>query len=368
MNVVHNRSLRVLIITLLTLALSLAFPIQSTKAKDDDKLDWIDETFNPTINTVVEEFNQSMQINWYINLSNHLILGDKDLTVENLENLRSEIEQYKKRIESIEIPNEINRKIKKNIKKINRNINKALSRTDKRAKKLIKRIKKDKKVTSIQALKSEYKRISKVNDIYTKLNDKHETNLVVLEFIEPVKINEDEAKKIIKRHEKELFRLNEEKKNKEIEDAKNKLIDDYLDSINESTVVGKSEVIIYDAFKASYDLPDDTVTVVEYDENSKTLTATVRGKDGWSDKSIGRGFYEDSSSVYRELYEDKRIDEVWLTITFPMLDQYGNLSDDEVMRTWMSRETMDKVNWKNFNYLNLLDVVDGKMIFPQFVQ
>lgn len=134
------------------------------------------------------------------------------------------------------------------------------------------------------------------------------------------------------------------------------------------TVLEDSKDILYDIFKSGDDPIDETIVSIEFDESDNSLMATVKGKDGWSDESIGRGFYEDSTIAYRQLSSDKRIDEVWISITFPMQDQYGNIEEEVVMETWMSRETMDKINWDNFNYANLLDVVDGQMVYPQFVQ
>lgn len=130
----------------------------------------------------------------------------------------------------------------------------------------------------------------------------------------------------------------------------------------------RSKEFMYSVFESGDDGIDETVSSIEFDEDEKILMATVKGKDGWSEKSIGLGFYEDSTTVYRELSKDERIEEIWLTITFPMQDTYGNVENQEVMATWLSRETMDKVNWKNFDYRNLLDIVDGKRIYPQFVQ
>lgn len=136
----------------------------------------------------------------------------------------------------------------------------------------------------------------------------------------------------------------------------------------EDSVLSKSNDFIFNVFQSGDDEISETIIDSEFDDIEKVLMVTVKGKDGWSDKSIGLGFYEDSTAVYRELAKDERIDEVWLTITFPMKDSYGNVDDEDVMSTWMSRETMDKTNWKSFNYDNLLDIVNGVKIYPQFVQ
>lgn len=135
----------------------------------------------------------------------------------------------------------------------------------------------------------------------------------------------------------------------------------------EQSVLESSKNILYEIFKFGDDEIDETIVNIEFNESDKSLIATVKGKDGWSEKSIGEGFYMDSTAAYRELAKDKRISEVWISITFPMKDEYGNI-EEEVMSTWMSRESMEKINWGNFDYKKLLDVVDGKRIYPQFVQ
>ncbi len=176
--------------------------------------------------------------------------------------------------------------------------------------------------------------------------------------------SDDEKKKVdeLKKQQQEEQRSQEEERM-----AKEKAEKAAVEKEN-NTVQTKSRKVIYDVFKSGDDKIDETITKFEFDENEKVLKATVKGKDGWSDKSIGRGFYEDSTAVYRELSKDNRIEEVWLTITFSMQDIYGNVEDEEVMGTHVTRKTMDKVNWKNFNYENLLDVVDGVRLYPQFVQ
>lgn len=161
--------------------------------------------------------------------------------------------------------------------------------------------------------------------------------------------------------------VNQEKSNEQ-RSLNDRLAADYVARVDGSTADGNAELIAYNVFKDSYTPPGDIVTSAVFEENGKVLTVTVKGKDGWSDKSIGLGFYEDSTSVYRELAKDKRIEEAWLTITFPMKDIYGNAEDKEVMSTWMSREAMDAINWGSFDYQKLLDVVDGKSVYPQFVQ
>ena len=177
------------------------------------------------------------------------------------------------------------------------------------------------------------------------------------EALKGLEMAKNEIDRILNEKEEER-RKEEELKKKEVEKAKKK----------EQSVLESSKNVLYEIFKFGDDEIDETIVNIEFNESDKSLIATVKGKDGWSDKSIGDGFYMDSTAAYRELAKDERIDEAWITITFPMKDEYGKVTDEEVMGTWMSRETMNKIDWKNFDYKKLLDVVDGKRIYPQFVQ
>lgn len=170
--------------------------------------------------------------------------------------------------------------------------------------------------------------------------------------------------------EKAVFRAKDEAEKKDNQDKKteNKKKSQVAQKEKEESIEEKAKRIAYDIFEFGEETIDETVQEVIFDKDDNSLSIKVKGKDGWTEKSIGLGFYEDSTALYKELSNEEQLNEVWITITFPMKDVYGNIVDEEVMGTWMSRETMDKINWKSFNYNDLLDVVDGKSIYPQFVQ
>jgi len=199
----------------------------------------------------------------------------------------------------------------------------------------------------------------------------------VVHYEKAIELNPDfkEAKKELNLIKHEINKAEKVERKKEEERKKankiaerQKLIDEWKNNFKNEAVEKEIAPLVFKVFDDNYTKPSEIVTNLEYDNDEKTLSITVKGKDGWSDESIGLGFYEDSTAVYRELAKDKRIEEAWVTITFPMKDTYGNVEDDEVMATWMSRETMSKINWENFNFQDLLDVVDGKSIYPQFAQ
>lgn len=154
-----------------------------------------------------------------------------------------------------------------------------------------------------------------------------------------------------------------EKEKKEQNQDKEK----YLASLDAESIQGTAEIKLYELLKNEHTKASETLQKVEYDSKEKSLKVKFEGRDGWSDQSIGENMYEDSAKVYRELNDMKELNEIWVYITFPMKDKDEKIRNEEVMTTWMSRETLNNLDWKKFNYLDLLSVVDGKRIYPQFV-
>jgi len=57
---------------------------------------------------------------------------------------------------------------------------------------------------------------------------------------------------------------------------------------------------------------------------------------------------------------------VFLAGTFAMVDQFGNGSEDRVIRLTFSHSTMKKINWPRFNDRLLYDIADSSSVHPQF--
>ena len=49
---------------------------------------------------------------------------------------------------------------------------------------------------------------------------------------------------------------------------------------------------------------------------------------------------------------------------FPLVDKFGNTSNNIVITTAYNRSTIDKINWDNFLYTNILDIADDIYIHP----
>lgn len=99
----------------------------------------------------------------------------------------------------------------------------------------------------------------------------------------------------------------------------------------------------------------DTVQQVQYSPDSNTVNIKVYAQDGLSNKGIKEGVWMDISKVLRQL-KDKGYGTVSFDIQYPLTDKYGNKSDGTVMSVSFNQDTLQKINWNNFDYKNIPNV------------
>lgn len=110
----------------------------------------------------------------------------------------------------------------------------------------------------------------------------------------------------------------------------------------------------------------DSILELNYNKDLGYILVRVYGSDNFSSNMIKKGMWMDVESSLKKLKEEKDIQTIEFNIVFPMEDQYGNSSDDNVMKLSLSRETLDKINWANFDYNNLPNVADEYWEHPAF--
>ncbi|AMQ06523.1 MULTISPECIES: hypothetical protein [Sporosarcina] len=74
----------------------------------------------------------------------------------------------------------------------------------------------------------------------------------------------------------------------------------------------------------------------------------------------------DSLKILKPISEMKEVDGVIIHWLYPLVDQYGNEKDGEVMVFNIERETLDKINWDNFLTDNFPKVVNDYFEHPAF--
>lgn len=70
--------------------------------------------------------------------------------------------------------------------------------------------------------------------------------------------------------------------------------------------------------------------------------------------------------VLEDLSKEEDIKNINFGIVFPMQDQYGKESNDTVMTLTFSRETIDKIDFGNFQHDNIPNVADEYWHHPVF--
>ncbi len=59
-------------------------------------------------------------------------------------------------------------------------------------------------------------------------------------------------------------------------------------------------------------------------------------------------------------------DGVFLEGTYPLVDRFGNTSEETVVRASYSRATIERINFRNFSFKNVYEIADSAQIHPSF--
>jgi len=178
-------------------------PFQEAYAKDNEVEKWASKTLQPAIDSNVKSFNDSWEKNWNVNISAHLINGDKYKTLDKLENLRTDIQNSQEAIKEIKAAKQANKEQKENLKLIIQDLDKAFSTHDKQVEKMIKVIDKDKKIKSTdkydKKINKSNKQLAETNKAYAKLQKELKLDIKEINFNEIVTINEEKATEILRK-------------------------------------------------------------------------------------------------------------------------------------------------------------------------
>ena len=88
------------------------------------------------------------------------------------------------------------------------------------------------------------------------------------------------------------------------------------------------------------------------------VEATALEVTFWSPKSAKRSFLDNTKDYMEQMKKFDDVQTATLIVHVPLTDQYGNEKNGEVLRVTMNRETLDKINFENFNIENIEQVAD----------
>ncbi|KMT22972.1 hypothetical protein [Clostridium cylindrosporum] len=153
------------------------------------------------------------------------------------------------------------------------------------------------------------------------------------------------------------------KKEKKLEEQKKVETFDFSKAeVNKENVLKAAKEVLGDTKISSVDINiEKGVTIVDVN--------TVI-EDTWSEKTLVKGFANQSVKVYEKLFTNSKVGKVWVWTSTKMIDEKGNEKIEPVINCALTKENAKEVNWTNFkpmviaDYKNLFNIADGSFIHP----
>lgn len=134
--------------------------------------------------------------------------------------------------------------------------------------------------------------------------------------------------------------------------------------VKEQSLAEKTESAIVDAIKAKTNMKEKRIVSIEGDAN--LLKVTMNADESLSTKSTKESMWIDTADALEAVHSIEEIKQIAIIWKFPMVDTYGNTESLEVMRIFVNRETLDKINYENFNYQKIPDIAFNYYMHPTF--
>lgn len=114
----------------------------------------------------------------------------------------------------------------------------------------------------------------------------------------------------------------------------------------------------------------DKLVELTYDATSQNVFVKFKGDDNLTANFIITGIQSDIKDILKNVKESEvPFNDINVVTTFPMVDQYGNESESDVIDLLYSKVTVDKINFDNFLTDNVYTVADIKaFIHPEFIK
>lgn len=138
------------------------------------------------------------------------------------------------------------------------------------------------------------------------------------------------------------------------------LIKDNLTEIiaRDSGADGTSDIVK----KIANDIWKDDLIIITY--TSGFVNVTHKLADNLTTDFMIKGYLRDISDFLEKTKDIKDITAVFVGAKAELLDKYGNTNEQFVLKTQLSKETIDKINFENFDYNNIPDIADEFIKHP----
>lgn len=112
--------------------------------------------------------------------------------------------------------------------------------------------------------------------------------------------------------------------------------------------------IINDTLGETNNLDKSTVESVEVSEDK--IAISLNGSDNVTNNAVKEMMWMDSAKILELIEEESGSKDISVNWQFPLVDTYGNETDEVVMSFDLDRETLNKINWENFSSDNIPNI------------
>lgn len=165
---------------------------------------------------------------------------------------------------------------------------------------------------------------------------------------------------------KEAVAVFEEQKKKNatniVETDSEQVTDESVQLSVEVDAVSKNKALLTDIAKKIYG--KDNFVKLEYVYGVNVAAVNIR-REG-SPNSVKTLFLDDTTKLLKNVIKVKGLEGVQVIVMSPLKDTYGNVAEEKVLSINISRNTMDKINFDNFNYKDIPNIADDYWEHPLF--
>lgn len=109
------------------------------------------------------------------------------------------------------------------------------------------------------------------------------------------------------------------------------------------------------------------LTEFNWSETDQSLIIVFAINDNFTSDLIMVGMQTDVTDMLKVISEGGFLPEyqfVTFVGTFPLRDNFGNVSEERVLTVSYNKTTVNKINWQNFLYTDVFDIADAFNIHP----
>lgn len=112
-------------------------------------------------------------------------------------------------------------------------------------------------------------------------------------------------------------------------------------------------------------LADSGVKGAAVDEDFENLVVTFPVQDNFSAHLIKVGAENDAKALMEALNNSEaEFTDLGIRGTFPLVDNYGNETDGQVLWAYFEQDSLNKINWDNLLILELSEIADAYAVHP----